>query len=151
MKGIEIEKNLVEACRCFQKSGELGCDYGWFQYGICLLNGIGIERNLVESYKDFEKSAQIGNKPSILFQAFFLDEGLVVEKDVNRATSLFELLSKSYDPEAEFRYGVALVEGRGTEKKYFQGIQLIENASNQGVTMAQICLSTLSQTHQLVR
>lgn len=141
--GQGIGKDLIQAASYFKKSSDLGCEYSMYFYGICLVNGSGVERNYLEAFNFFKKAHENKYDDASRLVAIMIDEGKIVEQNIEEATLIFQELSNRYDLFSVWKYGYSLIEGRGIHKSFQRGIDLVENAANQGVGLAQIYLSSL--------
>ena len=56
-----MEKDAVEAVKCFRKAADLGNTDAMYNLGWCYLEGEGVEKDAVEAVKCFRKAADSGS------------------------------------------------------------------------------------------
>jgi TPR repeat protein len=53
-----VEKNLVNAIKCYEKSAENGNCNAQYSLGDCYLNGVGVIKDGGKAFKWYKKSAE---------------------------------------------------------------------------------------------
>lgn len=93
--------------------------------------GIGVERNIFHAVEYLEKTLQF-NKPiySTLYGIFLL-QGDFVEKDEKAAFLLFQKSSKLHYYQSQFWLGICFIEGIGTSKSFYPGLELVRQSVEQ--------------------
>ena len=86
---------------------------------------------------------------SMIWLAQIYETGVAVERDLERATALVKRGAETddeagYSSLAKYHYGVALVEGKGTEVNVAEGIRWLKESSREGVEEARRYLDRLT-------
>ena len=96
-----------------------------------------------DAVKALRQCADAGNEPSMILMAHAYENGLGVERDPVQATRWVKTAAMRFYPTAQYHYGMALLEGRGTAKDVAQARFWLEQASKGGDKDAQAELRQL--------
>lgn len=106
--GCEID--LPDAAEHYRKAGDLGLDWGLYNYGQLLTRGRGVERDLVAAYVLFERAAAKGHAKSMNLLGRFHHEGVVVPKDVQLARQWYQRSAEAGDFRGQYNHAAELAE-----------------------------------------
>lgn len=83
--GVEAEKNLKEAVKCYEKAAEAGHEEAQFVLANCYFHGEGVAKDSRKAFEWYLKSAEQGNYSAEISIANCYFYGLGVEKNYEKA------------------------------------------------------------------
>ena len=160
-EGLGTQKNPFLAANCFSSGAEAGITEAKIALAECYLSGNGVPVDRQKAYEQFRAAALAGDaqsayrayllKPSSidLFRAAvaaeipdaLCKEGLSVQDDPERGTSILARSANLGCVEGMYRYAVRLLEGKGVQKDEKQGIEWLKRANALGHISAGLLLA----------
>ncbi len=127
------ESNELSYNAQVESKSRLKCLYGYYaSKSGDHLTAVAIFEDCIERWQDVY---------SMIWLAHLYENGAGVAQDLAEAFELVKQGSQVQDPAgysslAKYHYGVALLEGRGTDKNLNAGVKALREASGEGVTTA---------------
>lgn len=143
--GRGVAKDETEAARWYRKGAEKGNADSQVNLGRALLEGRGVEKNEAEAVTWFRKAADRNHSGAMthLGTAYMLGRG--VEKNEADAVNWWRKVG-ARDRDAQYRLGLATLQGKGTKADRAEGIRLMRLAAKAGSTAAEEKLKELKET-----
>jgi TPR repeat protein len=137
-EGFGIQKNYGISLDLFEKAGQGGDSCSMYKCFIFTSCGIGAERNFSQALKFIQMAAEHDCFDSFVdFWIIFL-EGNIIEQNEEKALFFFQKAYKNLQVEPKFWFGVCLIEGRGIQKSFYHGLELITQASEENYFLADL-------------
>ena len=136
-------KDTKKAHELFQKSADLGNQYGQLYMGIYYFKPENKNYNFQKAFHYFKLSADQKNANSCYFlgQIYFL--GKDVPKDIIKGIQYFTIAAKGKIPEAQYKLGVIYFEGQYVKRNSEEAIKYLTAASDQNICDAQYYLGSI--------
>lgn len=95
LEGNGIQRNDIEAAKCFKKAADLGLESGDVNYSICLFEGKGVQKNIDEAVKYLKMGVKL-NDPQCMYNLGLLYmAGTGVEKNREEGEKLLKIASEN--------------------------------------------------------
>ena len=140
------EKNLDLAIKWYKKSADDGNIHAFYELGKLYLDEESIQ-NSQEAAKWFKKGQKVGQLDAATALADLYRKGNGVEKDYEKAFSLYkEAAEDEYGPvRAQYHLAVMYEKGRGTEKNLDLAKEWYKKAADRGSKKAEAALKRLKK------
>lgn len=142
INGLGTEKNKNEGFDKIKKAADLGLSRAQKQIGDLYWLGQGCNVNREESYRYYKLAVGQGNAEAMADLGWLFKYGQGVEKQPEKAIEWFEKSAARNDPYGLVYLGRCYLYGEGKPKDEYEGMQLIERASqgnSYGKTWLGIC------------
>lgn len=130
-KGTDID--YLKAVAHFQNSDN---QYAEYCLGTMYQRGLGVEQNDCIAFEYFESSAEKNNPFARYETARYLEQGIIVAKDMERAMTLYENAYKTFEMMASnrkddnllYKLGIMTYRGKGCVADYEKAVTYLEDA-----------------------
>lgn len=147
--GKGVKQNFSQALKLFTQAAQKGDVESTILVGSMHEKGQGILKMPEEAIYWYKKAIQKGSHDAQFKLASLLDRGINQnEKNPVEAFPLFLEIAKKGHPEAQYRVGHMLKEGRGVHKNSRQALIWFHKSAEQGLAQAQYMLSKLYEQGQ---
>ena len=128
----QSEHNYIDAVHYFRQAADHGHDVANYQLGLAYQSGLGVIQDLEKANSFFKLSAEMGNSAA----------STKLQQVSKAQLTDGELERLAWDGDAMSQYLLALkkIEGEESDSFYFNAIELLHNAANQGLVDAQFRL-----------
>lgn len=141
--GVHVKQDYSRAVMYYKKAKDLGYSEATCNLADCYISGHGVTKDLSKGIELFREAAEEGHAASQCELGSFYYSGKGVSKDQKRAVELFKkACSKSAEPEALRRLGVAHCDGYGVTQNFEKAYELFSRASEAGNAEAHMNLGT---------
>ncbi|WP_455926330.1 tetratricopeptide repeat protein [Pseudomonas putida] len=100
--------DLAGAARHYRKAGELGLDWGLYNFAQLLTRGRGVGQDLAAAYGLFRQAANQGHAKSMNLLGRFHHEGVVVPRDEQQAEHWYRLAALAGDFRGQYNHAAVL-------------------------------------------
>jgi TPR repeat protein len=139
--GTGVKVNYQVAFELFMQAsgtGDGSANYYCFFY---LSRGLGSPRNITYSLDFLQFSAESDCFNSFIENAILLLHGTFVKQDEKKAAFYFQKSSNRHEVQGKLWFGICLIEGKGIQKSFYRGLELIHQASEESYFLAQLYFS----------
>jgi uncharacterized protein len=145
--GPESMRDLDEAHRCYERSAVSGCPEGCLGYAMSLARQSTDADNLARVAGLLRRAAEAGISTAIYLLAVLTEHGAGTTRDPIVAVQLFRHAAERGHRSAQFRWGLALIEGRYVEKDMETGEWWLRRAGLAGDPEAATLVGDLYARH----
>ena len=111
--GPETQRNLDEAQRWYQQSAAAGCPQGHLGYALSLARSSITPEMQAQIVEHLGRASEAGLPTALYLLGVITERGLGITANPAAAAQLYRLSAEKGHREAQARWGVALLEGRG--------------------------------------